>query len=157
MVNTRVDHYSLQVQKGTEFQQISLRYIWILGLNAQSIVDWLAMQRVGYYWALNGQFTRHQALVNRIHILSAIKQFYLQNQRWPERLEEINIEDAFMLFDPLNNKPFRYERTDKGFRFYSLGPNGVDDGGFFNPDSNKDDIQIWPKDFPQADENGQKP
>jgi hypothetical protein len=156
MVNKRFDYYSLQIQKGTEFPQMSLRYIWILGLNAQSIVDWLAMQRVGYYWALNGQFTRHQAVVNRIHILSAIKQFYLQNHRWPERLEEIKIEDAFMLFDPLNNKPFRYERTDEGFRFYSLGPNGIDDGGFFNSETQKDDIQIWPKDFPQADENGQK-
>jgi hypothetical protein len=114
-------------------------------LNAQSVIDWLAMQQVGYFWALDGQYRRHQSLVCQIKIFSALKQYYLEHNCWPEQLEELDIEDADrVLIDALNNKPFVYERIGDGFRLYSLGPNGIDDGGINDKQNKKDDILLWP-------------
>lgn len=144
LIDQRFNHYSLQAQQDSQFYPISLRYIWVLGLNIQSIVDWLAMQPVGYYWAFNGQFTRHEAILNRIRIFSELKQYVLAHNQWPERLEDLNLEDPYVVQDPLNQKPFQYRRTDTGFLFYSLGPNGMDDGGQYDMQAGKDDIQIWP-------------
>ena len=40
----------------------------------------------------------------------------------PEQLERLPD-------DPFSGKPLVYRLTDEGFRLYSVGPNGVDDGG----------------------------
>jgi hypothetical protein len=144
LVDQRFDYYSLQAQKGNEFQQISLPYIWTLGLNVRSVVDWLAMQKVGYYWALNGQFIRHEALLKRVRIFSSLKQFYITEKQWPATLEKLNA-DPSLLIDPLNQMPFLYQRVDDHFLFYSLGVNGLYDGGQYSKELNQDDIQIWPQ------------
>ncbi len=146
LVDRRFDHYSLQVQKGERLPRYDLRYIWVLGLNVQSFIDWMAMQKVGFYWALDGQFTRHNALANRLAVFSLLKQFHLEHGRWPERLDELDHPDAeLILIDPLNGKPWHYERTDESFLLYSLGPNAADDGGINDPSKQKDDILIWPQ------------
>jgi hypothetical protein len=146
VVDDRFDHYSLLVQKGQQLPRYSLKYVWVKGLNVQSVIDWLAMQQVGYYWALDGQFQRHLAIVNQIRIFSALKQYHLQHQRWPRTLEELDIEDAgHVLTDPVCGKPFVYELTAQGFRLYSLGVNGADDDGANAPRENKDDILLWPR------------
>lgn len=152
-VNERFDHYSLLVQKGQQLPRYSLKYVWVKGLNVQSVIDWLAMQQVGYYWALDGQFQRHLAVVNQIRIFAALKQYYLQRQHWPQTLDELNIEDSgYVLIDPVCGKPFVYELTGQSFRLYSLGANGVDDGGINEPKQNKDDIPLWPRN--QLDSTG---
>jgi len=152
LVDKRFDYYSLQVQKGEKLPRYDLRYIWVLGLNLQSFVDWMAMQKVGYYWALDGHFTRHTALANRSALLSALKQFRLQHNRWPDSLEEMNLADdaAQSLVDPLNGKLFQYENKDDTFLLYSLGSNGTDDGGTNDPSKEMDNIRIWP----QYDDSG---
>ncbi|MCE5186658.1 MAG: hypothetical protein LLF76_11090 [Planctomycetaceae bacterium] len=154
LIDDRFDHYSLQVQHGSKFQRFSLRYIWVLGLNVQSIVDWLAMQRVGYYWALDGQFQRHQAIEHTLTAFSAMKRFHTREGRWPDRLDELGL-DAFALLDPLSNKPFVYRVTESGFQFYSLGANGTDDGGQNDSNAGKDDILIWPRKDALPEENDQ--
>lgn len=152
IVDDRFDYYSLQVQKGEQIPQYPLTYVWIKGLNAQAVIDWLAMQKVGYYWALNEQYKRHLAIVNQIHIFSAMKQYFLKNECWPKELEDLDIEDAdYVLTDPLCNKPFVYELTEQGFRLYSRGPNSIDDGGINNSNENKDDILFWPRNGVQED------
>jgi len=145
LIDDRFDYYSLQVQKGTKLPVISPWYIWKLGLNFQSVVDWLAMQRMGYFWALDGQFRRHQALTNRIYILTAIKRHYLTHNEWPRTLEQLETDEPHRLIDPINGQPFVYQKTDDGFRLYSRGPNGVDNGGINNPLNEQDDIVIWPQ------------
>lgn len=152
-VDERFDHYSLLVQKGEQLPQYGLQYVWIKGLNAQSVIDWLAMQQVGYYWALDGQFQRHLAIVNQIYIFASLKRYYLAHQRWPQTLEELDIEDAAsVLVDPVCAKPFVYALTEQGFRLYSLGVNGTDDDGVNSPKENKDDILLWPRN--QLDNDG---
>ncbi len=154
LVDKRFDHYSQQVQKGEQLPRYSLKYVWIKGLNVQSVIDWLATQQVGYYWALDGQFLRHEAVVNQIGIFSAIKQYFLEHKHWPQRLAELEIDDSdLVLTDPLNGKPYTYERTGDGFRLYSLGANGTDDGGLNMSEEKKDDILLWPRIYP---ENGMK-
>jgi hypothetical protein len=44
----------------------------------------------------------------------------------PKYLEEIPV-------DPYDGQPLRYKRTDKGYVVYSIGPDGVDDGGIEGP------------------------
>jgi hypothetical protein len=110
------------------------------------VIDWLAMWKVGYFWALDGHYRRHLALVNKIHILSALKRYFLQHQEWPGQLQELDLESQeSVLNDPLCNQPFVYERTNRGFRLYSRGPNGIDDGGVYNIKAGKDDIVLWPR------------
>lgn len=146
MVDERFDHYSLQVQKGLSVPRYPFQYVWVKGLNAQSVIDWLAMQQVGYFWALDGQYLRHLSIVNQIRIFSALKRYHLQHQRWPQKLEDLDIPDAqYVLRDPLCRRPFAYELTDYGFRLYSLGSNGIDDGAENIPLEKKDDILLWPR------------
>jgi hypothetical protein len=144
LVDKRFDHYSLQVQKGTKLPRYDLRYIWLLGLNIQSFIDWMAMQKVGFYWALDNQFTRHNALFSRMVVLSRIKQFELDNNRWPDSLDELQLTELVMT-DPVSGKPWHYERTEKSFILYSLGPNGINNNGLNNPSTDEDDIMIWPQ------------
>ena len=139
------DYYSRQVQRGEQLPRISSRYAFLLrGVNYKSIVDWRVMEQVQWYSALDGHRTRHEAIVRRIRILSALKQHFLEHKCWPNQLAELQIDDADSLIDPLCSKPFFYERLDEGFRLYSLGVNGVDDGGVNLRREQKDDILIWP-------------
>ena len=157
VVDERFDHYSLQVQKGEQLPKYGLQYVWIKGLNAQSVIDWLAMQQVGYYWALDGQFLRHEAVVNQIRIFSALKKHFLEHDRWPKQLTELEIDDLeHVLTDPVNGKLFVYERLGDGFRLYSLGVNGTDDGGLNDAKDKKDDILLWPRIFIENDMTGVK-
>ena len=146
VVDERFDHYSLQVQKGEKLPRYSLKYIWIKGYNAQTVIDWLAMQQVGYYWALDSQFRRHRAIVNQIQIFTSLKRYYLKHGQWPDRLEQLDIASDWAVFiDPLCDQPFVYSRTEQGFRLYSLGPNGVDDDGVNMYKGSQDDILLWPR------------
>lgn len=152
LVDKRFDHYSLKVQKGEQLPRLGVKYIWTLGLNIRSVIDWLAMQQVGYFWALDGQFRRHKALVSRIRIFSGLKQYYLQQGDWPQGLDQLGDAYTDALVDPLNSKPFVYERAGGDFRLYSLGPNGIDDGGINDSKRNRDDILLWPR-VPIMDED----
>jgi len=148
VVDKRFDHYSLQVQNGEQLSRSSVRYIWLKGLNAQSVINWLAIQQVGYYWALDGQFRRHEAVVRQIRIFSALKKYFLEHNRWPQQLAELEIDGSeYVLTDPVNGKPFVYEQLGDGFRLYSLGTNGTNDCGLNDAKDKKDDILLWPRIF----------
>ena len=67
-------------------------------------------------------------------------------------MAELEIDDSgLVLTDPLNGKPYTYERTGDGFRLYSLGANGTDDGGLNMSDEIKDDILLWHRIYPEND------
>jgi len=69
---------------------------------------------------------------------------------WPESLEEIkSLAPPEAFIDPLNGGAFVYDATEGGFKLYSKGPNGVDEGGRDErpkpEDENApDDVAIWP-------------
>ncbi len=68
------------------------------------------------------------ALVNLQLDLAAceIERYRLAHGHYPESLDALPNKAGI---DPLHGTPFRYERLDDGFRLYSIGPDGVDDGG----------------------------
>lgn len=68
------------------------------------------------------------ALVNLRLDLAAceIERHRLEHGRYPDSLEALPHEAGI---DPLHGTPFCYEKSDVGFRLYSTGPDGVDDGG----------------------------
>jgi len=60
----------------------------------------------------------------------AVERFRLENNRLPSTLGELipnYLAKAPM--DPFNERPLLYRITEKGFRIYSTGENGQDDGG----------------------------
>jgi hypothetical protein len=69
---------------------------------------------------------------------------------WPESLDEIkSLAPTRAFIDPLNGGAFVYDVTEGGFKLYSKGPNGVDEGGRDGrpkpEDENApDDVAIWP-------------
>lgn len=76
--------------------------------------------------------------------VARIRAFEQRNGRLPDSLDELGAGSSFI--DPFSNTGFRYERTgDGGFRLYSLGDNGQDDGGVHDPKAETDDFVIWPR------------
>lgn len=74
--------------------------------------------------------TEELARVRLTGVMSAIRLYKLRNGHYPKNLEALNLGE--LIIDPFSGKPFIY-RTDprKGFMLYSVGGNGVDDGGAF--------------------------
>jgi hypothetical protein len=65
----------------------------------------------------------------------AIVSFRLENGRMPENPAELvpaHIDS--ILLDPMDGKPLRYKKAEKGVLVYSIGADSVDNGG--NPGKN---------------------
>src|SRR5262249_37077767 len=53
---------------------------------------------------------------------------------WPEKLDELAPRYLSAVpLDPFDRKPLRLRRLDDGILIYSVGPDGVDDGGKVDP------------------------
>lgn len=87
------------------------------------------------------RFTEVRAVtMNRLLMLSlALRAFQAESGRYPERLEELAPRYVGKLprdeFAP--DGALRYRRTSSGYLLYSLGPDGVDDGGTPAVDPNR--------------------
>ncbi len=88
--------------------------------------------------------TRGEAERRGAVTVARIRAFEQRNGRLPESLDELGASPSFV--DPFTNTSFRYERTgDGGFRLYSLGDNGQDDGGVHDQKAETGDFVIWPR------------
>ncbi len=73
---------------------------------------------------------RSEACFKLILAEAAVRRFRLVTGRWPQSLDELvgeYLHDAPI--DPFSGRPLVYRRTPDGFLLYSVGANGVDDGG----------------------------
>jgi type II secretory pathway pseudopilin PulG len=60
----------------------------------------------------------------------ALERYRLAHNRWPGSLEKLVPEFLHQVpLDPYDRKPLRYQRLDDGVAIYSVGPDGVDNGG----------------------------
>jgi hypothetical protein len=61
----------------------------------------------------------------------ALKRFQLKHGNFPEKISELTPEFlASVPLDPVDGQPLRYRRNADGtYLLYSVGANGVDDGG----------------------------
>ena len=75
---------------------------------------------------------RKQAITRLLILELAVRCYQLEHDILPEKLEQLvpNIL-AQLPTDPFdgNNRPLSFLRTADGYVLYSVGPNGVDDGG----------------------------
>jgi hypothetical protein len=64
----------------------------------------------------------------------ALERFRRARGRWPERLSELV--PAYLRelpVDPFDGRPLRYRRLADSVIVYSIGSNGIDDGGAIRP------------------------
>lgn len=76
-------------------------------------------------------------------VVSQLKAFRQQHGSYPESLDGLGGSDA--VFDPFTQQQFRYQRVGDDFMLYSVGGNGVDDGGQHDPRGDTNDIRYWPR------------
>ncbi len=55
------------------------------------------------------------------------EQLRMRSKQWPAKLEEL----PEVPLDPFTGKPLLLKRTDRGIVIYSVGPDGIDNGGTF--------------------------
>jgi len=89
----------------------------------------LSNVRADYRPALQ-KFQRNNALVGCALVAVAAERHRLRHGTWPALLAEIVPEFLPALpADPFDGQPLRYKRLPEGIVIYSVGPDGVDDGG----------------------------
>jgi hypothetical protein len=88
-------------------------------------------------------FKKEIALFARLRIAQtalALERFRLENGNLPKELNALVPQFLKILpLDPFTNKPLHYRVTYRGFRVYSTGENGQDDGGLTRSDEPKPD------------------
>jgi hypothetical protein len=63
-------------------------------------------------------------------IALAMCRYHVKNGKYPEKLDELAPGFiAFVPLDPFDGKPMRLKQTEKEMIIYSIGPDGIDDGG----------------------------
>ncbi len=88
-----------------------------------------------------------QARIQLAQVACALERYYLANQSYPETLQALARYEVPMR-DPMDHQPWRYARIGQtGFRLYTVGANGVDDGGESNPTTHRSeprkDDELW--------------
>lgn len=81
---------------------------------------------------------RNEAERDATRVALAIERFRLRESRLPEKLDELV--PGFLESvpsDPFNSGPLRYRTDETEYLVYSVGPNGVDDGGRTDPPPNQ--------------------
>jgi hypothetical protein len=88
---------------------------------------------------------RTEAVTKMAALACALERYRLAHGEYPESLAALS--PAIMTAippDPVTSRPFHYSRTNDGwFLLYSVGENGIDDGGLYRK-GKEHDILDWP-------------
>ncbi len=145
LIENRFDRYSAMALSGIDLETIEPLQWWHDGLNASSIIDWYARQRVAYYYALAGQDNQFEQDRAVMTILITLKRYQLEKADWPESLQAA-FNETPVPADPVTRKPFVYKKQNSSFTLYGLGKNALDDNGIKNSYATppQDDVLFWP-------------
>ena len=92
---------------------------------------------------------RHQAKCVCTEVGIACERYRLKNGRWPNSLDDLqSFGIAKGVVDPFDGRPLRYRVETDGVSVYSIGTNGIDDGGdIVRRTGNPDDVgfRLWNK------------
>jgi hypothetical protein len=74
----------------------------------------------------------------------AIERYRMKEGALPETVEALVPEYLPAVYvDPFDGKPLRYEREGAGYMVYTIGADGVDDGGWERDPDNPDETFDW--------------
>ncbi len=99
------------------------------------------------------KFVQAEAAVRSAVTGCALERYRLRHGSYPATLDPL-VPDflAQVPLDPVNHQPLRYARTDDGlFRLWSVGLNGIDDGGIFLSEATSESGNLdwpWPYQMP---------
>jgi hypothetical protein len=109
-------------------------------------ITYLNEFRDGSYGNALGVTLRIEAVRDVVITAIALKRFQLNHGKWPETLGKLVPEFLVSVpIDPYDGKPLKYHpNTDGTFLLYSVGENGVDDGGNAAPlGSSASSLREW--------------
>jgi hypothetical protein len=125
------------------------RTIFKRTLNFRSFVKMLSNMSVGPDKKIHNLYLRVESSQQVGRLIVGLRRYKDEHGEWPGSLEEIKGSVADELYvDPVNNGEYGYELTEDGFAIYTMGLNGIDEGGVIgreNEDgSETDDFTFWP-------------
>jgi hypothetical protein len=90
------------------------------------------------------RFDSNAQVERNLHVAFALAAYRADNNRYPEKLADLAPKYLAAVPDDLfSGKSLIYKPTEKGYLFYSVGPNGKDDGGRGpNDDPPGDDLNV---------------
>ena len=103
-----------------------------------------------WYYSIETQSKTRVSASRAACLIGAIKKYHLQNDEYPESLDELITIDPLVLIDTANGERFVYRKTDDDFILYSTGRNRIDEGGIKTPRLNFDDVRAWPPEVPST-------
>lgn len=95
---------------------------------------------------LDGIVTKYQARTDLLRLHYAIRAFQLQENRLPKSLDELAGRELKTIpTDPYSGRDYIYQPGKDRYILYSVGPNGIDDGGLVNDqDRGQGDLVLEP-------------
>jgi hypothetical protein len=92
----------------------------------------------------------NRATIRALRVLNALQAKAGPDAKEPPKLSDLGLPPEATV-DPFNGQPLRVKRVPQGWLVYSVGPNGIDDGGGLGFDS-KSDVGVGPPGYePKAD------
>ncbi len=83
------------------------------------IVDLLTTIQCSTYYKIHENYLKNLALRRGSHLLIAIKQYHIENNNWPESLDDIKSKAPAKAFiDPVNKNEFEYENHGPNFSLF---------------------------------------
>ena len=86
---------------------------------------------------------RNESARNAARLITNLKAYRQQFGAYPESLDVFG--DSDMTYDAYGGGRFGYVHQGDDFELYSLGENGVDDGGVHDDRGEKNDMRFWPR------------
>ena len=87
--------------------------------------------------------TRGAATRRATNLVTNLRAYRQQFGEYPASLDAFG--DTDFAYDPFTSQPFTYRREGDDFVLYSVGHNGVDDGGVNSREVYEGDVQFWPR------------
>lgn len=89
-------------------------------------------------------YNRNLANIRSMRIASGLARYRQEHGREASGLDELALSKEATM-DPFSGEPLKIKRTDGGWVIYTVMQNGVDDGGEYNDDEDKDDHGLAPR------------
>lgn len=128
-------HEALQKIAGKSLPQLLRRDFELVALLPEDIrSDSLIMDNIPSWERWFTQQGKLEVGLKALQVRSAIMLYQRKMKKLPERLAELYPEWLPEVpIDPFSGHPLKYRKTDQQWQVYSVGPDGKDDGGQYDP------------------------